>query len=417
MPAHDTTSSADGTLPPGARLAPAVSAWSFAGIALLAVAAVLVGGNLSPLAIGLAVALAAAALGAGYWSHRQIAKRLSAQYEAMARDYETRLDDMRKKSDIAGLDGLCTQVLPVWGGQIEMARSHMEQETIALTERFGDISRRLTEAVARMDSAGSGQGESLIALLQSAQNDLDAIVSGLKAALENKEALLDEITALSSHTGELQRMAKDVGDIANQTNLLALNAAIEAARAGEAGRGFAVVADEVRKLSTLSGETGKKIGATVDTVNTAIAHSLDISKNYAEQDKALVHESSKVIGDVIARFSHTATSLAESSEHLRSESVIIGDEINNVLIALQFQDRVSQVLNHVNQDLGKLKQKIDDGQAQQRDGKDHQPIEAGRWLDELSQTYTMPEQHVVHGGGTHRKTKAAESNGGDITFF
>ena len=417
MPAHDTTSSATGTLPQGARISPAVSAWSLAGITFLAMAAVLATGRLEPLAIGLAVALAVIALLAGYWSHRRIARRLLALHESITGDCRIRLEDLRRKSGIAGLDGLCSQVLPVWSGQIEMARSHMEQETIALTQRFADISQRLGASVAQLDSGGGGQGESLIALLQGAQWDLDAIVSGLKNALENKVALLDEITALSAHTEELRRMAKDVGDIANQTNLLALNAAIEAARAGEAGRGFAVVADEVRKLSTLSGETGKKIGATVDTVNTAIAHSLDISKDYAEQDKALADESSKVIGEVIAHFSQAATGLAESSEHLRSESVAIGQEIDNVLIALQFQDRVSQVLNHVNQDLGKLKQKIDDGQAQQRDGKDHQPIEAGRWLDELSQTYTMPEQHLIHGGGTRTKTKAAESNSGDITFF
>ena len=417
MPAHETTSSATGTLPQGSRISPAVSAWSLAGITLLAVATILATGGLAPLAIGLAVALATIALVAGYWSNRRIARRLLALHESITGDCRIRLDDLRRKSGIAGLDGLCSQVLPVWSGQIEMARSHMEQETIALTQRFADISQRLGESVAQLDSGGGGQGESLIALLHDAQRDLDAIVSGLKNALENKVALLDEITALSAHTEELQQMAKDVGDIANQTNLLALNAAIEAARAGEAGRGFAVVADEVRKLSTLSGETGKKIGATVDTVNTAIAHSLDISKDYAEQDKALVDESSKVIGDVIARFSQAATGLAESSEHLRSESVAIGQEIDSVLIALQFQDRVSQVLNHVNQDLGKLKQKIDDEQAQQRDGENHQPIEAGRWLDELSQTYTMPEQHVVHGGGAHKKTKAAESNGGDITFF
>ncbi len=416
MPAQDTISSTEGNSLGGTRHAPMVSAWSLGWIAALGVPLILYSGNLAPLAIGLASGFAVAALIAGYWSHCRINRRLVKQRDADARHCQEMLDESRRQFGIAGLDDLCSQVLPVWGGQVEMARSHMEQETIALTQRFADISRRLGESVAQLDSGG--QGESLITLLHSAQQDLDAIVSGLKHALENKVALLDEITALSAHTEELQRMAKDVGDIANQTNLLALNAAIEAARAGEAGRGFAVVADEVRKLSTLSGDTGKKIGTTVETVNAAIAHSLSISQDYAEQDKTLVNNSSNVIGDVIARFSHAATGLAESSEHLRSESVAIGQEIDNVLVALQFQDRVSQVLDHVNQDFGKLKEKIDTGKLQQREGSEHEPIEAGRWLEELSQTYTMPEQHVIHGGGTLEQNNKTTSGGsGEITFF
>ena len=419
MAAHNTMSPLGKHSPDAPRQAPSVSAWCFGGVAGAAVLLILYFGNITPLAIGLASLFLVVALVAGIWSHRCIAKQRAAEHHAMEQDCRAHIEEIREKSGITGLDELCTHVLPVWGGQIEMARSHMENETISLAERFADISRRLTDAVSRVDSNGKGgSGESLINLLQSAQSDLDSIVSGLKQALDSKVSLLDEITALSSHTEELRRMAKDVGDIANQTNLLALNAAIEAARAGEAGRGFAVVADEVRKLSTLSGDTGKKIAATVETVNAAIVHSLDISRDYAEKDTALVTESSNVIGNVIARFSGAATRLSESSEHLRIESVAIGEEIDQVLVALQFQDRVSQVLNHVNQDLGKLKEKIDQGKKKQNQGGDLPPIEAGRWLDELSKTYTMPEQHAVHGGGKHPKTKAASSsNSGDITFF
>lgn len=297
-----------------------------------------------------------------------------------------------------------------------MARNHTEEAAISLANRFADISRRLGVAVSGSGSAHSGNesNDSLISLLHEAQKELDSIITSLRAALSTKETLLHEVTALSNHTESLQRMAKDVGDIAKQTNLLALNAAIEAARAGEVGRGFAVVADEVRKLSNLSGDTGKKIGETVDTVNQAINNTLEVSRQYAVQDENLVRNSSEVIGHVVSRFGQAATTLSEASENLRHEGQAIGEEVAEVLVALQFQDRVSQILNHVNNDLEKLRRNIDAGERTLSSGSTSSQIDAVQWLDELSETYTMPEQHLIHEGGAVKGGGASET---EITFF
>ncbi len=364
-------------------------------------------------AVGCGLGLALLSIGLALWSAHTLSQRHTRLITLLTKSETERRE--RNPRGIAGLDQLCLSVLPVWTGQIEMAQAHTEEATISLAQRFADISQRLEKAVSVDHGSSGGEPGShfLVTLLNEAKADLDSIISSLRAALSSKESLLDEVTTLSSHTSALQRMAQDVGDIAKQTNLLALNAAIEAARAGEVGRGFAVVADEVRKLSTLSGETGKKISETVDTVNKAIAGTLMASRHYAEQDEALVQDSSTVIGRVVSRFGQTATDLSDSSENLRQQGIVIGQEVAEVLVALQFQDRVSQVLNHVTNDLKKLKQNIADGERQLSDSHGLVTVDAAQWLAELSQTYTMPEQHTVHNGGTAKSV--ADSN--EITFF
>jgi methyl-accepting chemotaxis protein len=320
-----------------------------------------------------------------------------------------------KSASINGLDDLCLEVLPVWSSHIEMARAHTETSITDLSMRFGNLSQRLSTALATssMSSNDSGEQTSLVKLLQESQAELNSIVTSLRSALEVKHSMLDQIYALSQFTGDLQKMAKDVADIAGQTNLLALNAAIEAARAGDVGRGFAVVADEVRKLSNQSGETGKKISATVEQVNQAIASTMRVSEQYSKQDAEMVSNSEQVIESVMAKFGVAASALSDSAEILRNESQIIGHEISEVLVALQFQDRVSQMLMHVRNDLGKLDGYLREYDRNRDIGISSTSIDTREWLSELAQTYTMPEQHAAHGG----QQLTQPQNSSDITFF
>ena len=379
-------------------------------LAMVGAACVLGVGGLHILPVGLATLLLASGLVAAlYQRSRQRALRHALQ--SLAEELQAAKDRDSQGTCRCGLEPVCRGVLPVWSGQIEVARSHTEEAITALAARFADISQRVERAVSSTQDGTADGG--LVALLGTSQHELDAIVGSLRAALATKESLLHEVTELSSLTEQLRTMAQDVGNIAKQTNLVALNAAIEAARAGEVGRGFAVVADEIRKLSSLSGETGKRIGETVDTVNAAIASTLAISRQYAEQDATTVSNSGQVIEQVIQRFRSATTILLDSSRELREESQSVGQEIAQVLVSLQFQDRVSQVLGLVRNDLEKLHQNLAQGQRDSAAGRAPTPLDADAWLEQLARTYTMPELHDVHRGNA----QGASSSESEITFF
>ncbi|MDO8989308.1 MAG: methyl-accepting chemotaxis protein [Sideroxyarcus sp.] len=383
---------------------------------LTGIVAIVLMAGAQPLALAVCAVLAMLTLISGRFTLSSHKRSLHSSAAQLREWFENELRQTKAKQ-VEGLDQLCADVLPVWSNQIEMAREHTESSITNLSVRFANLSQRLSTAVATsaVSSKGDGSHASLVVLLQESQSELNSIVTSLRSALEVKSSMLGEIQALSRFTGDLKKMAQDVGDIAGQTNLLALNAAIEAARAGEVGRGFAVVADEVRKLSNLSGETGKKISATVETVNQAIESTLRVSEQYAKQDTEMVAGSEQVIARVMTQFGTATSALSDSAEILRNESQIIGNEIAEVLVALQFQDRVSQMLMHVRNDLGKLDDQLQDYMDARTAGTAPTPMDARTWLDELARTYTMPEQHAAHGGKA--PSTSAKTTNSEITFF
>ena len=300
---------------------------------------------------------------------------------------------------------LVASVVPLWHSHTALVRSQVQEAGENLVIRFSSLSQRLAGG----NAAHGGEGQAMQAI-NNAEQGLAQIVDTLNRTQEFRVAIVKEISGIAEYSDTLRTMAGKVADIAGQTNLLALNAAIEAARAGEHGRGFAVVADEVRKLSTESGETGKLIRTTVDTVAQGIQNTIALAADFSAQEAELVQRSRETASSIVGEFQQTAHGLQASVAELLEEQKAIDADIQEVLVNLQFQDRVHQMIGHVLDDMERAEALCLDLNADP----DHASgrIDKDAWLKQLSATYTTLEQQAVHQG---KSVQSAATD--EITFF
>ena len=305
----------------------------------------------------------------------------------------------RLRVNSAGLDRTHRQAITILSGQVETARVQTEDAIVALASRFSGIANKLETAVAASQNAaggltGGGQ-DGVLTMLAQSRTELTAVMDTLNSVQQSRDVMLSEICGLMKYTDEMRNMAADVAAIALQTKLLALNAAVEAARAGEAAKGFGVVADEVRKLSALSSEAGKMMTDKVGAINAAISAVSGAAKLSAEQDARSALQCESVIQNVLSRFRDSTSRLSDSADILQRESDGIRAEVSDVLVSLQFQDRVSQILAHVRTSLEELGERVG-RQLQQREGSEGSPEDIRMWLDQMAQSYSTEEQRHVH---------------------
>ena len=242
----------------------------------------------------------------------------------------------------AGIEELSAQVNQVNVG-MELQRDRITETATAMEEMNSTVLEVAQNAGLAANSAA-----------QSKDNAVHG-AQGVSEAIQSFEQIKDTILNLKETMGTLGEQAENIGqimtvitDIADQTNLLALNAAIEAARAGEAGRGFAVVADEVRKLAEKTMDATKGVGQAVSKI-----------QDNARENIAAVESAAE---DIV-----NSTESAAKSGELMEGIVDIVDETNtqveSIAAASEEQSAASEEINMAISDVARVAQETSDGMA------------------------------------------------------
>ncbi|WP_412096005.1 methyl-accepting chemotaxis protein [Bacillus sp. PS06] len=166
---------------------------------------------------------------------------------------------------------------------------------------------------------------------------VDNTVKQINAINESVQVSGEAIKTLEHRSQEIEKITNVINDIANQTNLLALNAAIEAARAGEHGKGFAVVADEVRKLAEQSQQSSSQISALIKTIQ----EEMDKSNKSIEQVSVDVQEGLAVVNqtrenfngilDFMGRLTDQTNDMAATSEQISASTQEVSGTVFGII--------------------------------------------------------------------------------------
>ncbi|MEY8883395.1 PAS domain S-box protein [Donghicola sp. XS_ASV15] len=196
--------------------------------------------------------------------------------------------------------------------------AHDITEKVQLEEAINDKTLAMTQAVARLAGSIEAINGSTADALSRSKDTKQSAAAG-NEALDNA---IDSIELIAKSSNEISEMVRVISDIANQTNLLAFNAAIEAARAGEYGVGFSVVAEEVRKLAERSSEAAMEITKLISESTSRVTMGTERSQS-----------ASKAFGSIVEAVDNTAQSITTISE-LAKDQDSVSKEVVELIEAL-----------------------------------------------------------------------------------
>lgn len=242
--------------------------------------------------------------------------------------------------------------------QIEGMEKRIEKGALSvqqIIEQTRNATNEITQSLAIAEEEGRKNIEFSSSLQQeivdlsdavkTAEGVIDTLSNNIDRQHQKSIEVNDRLHALAETTNRIKEVLNVISDIADQTNLLALNAAIEAARAGEHGRGFAVVADEVRNLAE---KTQKSLGEINITINTIVQSVEDVSrqvKQDAENMEAIVQESSEA-KETMRKAGEDIDTVSQLSRDDIENSKIIEDEIKKSQNSIDIlQKNISHLVN------------------------------------------------------------------------
>ncbi|WP_024890324.1 methyl-accepting chemotaxis protein [Luteimonas huabeiensis] len=305
----------------------------------------------APVRWAILLTLAASWLVLGFWLVRRETGR-SPEHARILQEQDELLGELRQFVG-AEIEGSRMEV--------ERARELIRQAVSGLGSSFEAMnrkSRQQAQAMSRIldrtgDAEGAG-GADVARFAQHASQRMGQLVEALEQVSGQSTVTVAHIDEMAGHLDGIFALLEDVKSIADQTNLLALNAAIEAARAGEAGRGFAVVADEVRNLSERSTAFNEQIRKLAHSSKESIAKVRDTVSGMASRDLDRSREARAEAAGMLDQVAAINRSLSEGMREISECGRAIDGNVAEAVRALQFEDIATQALGGVHAHLERL---------------------------------------------------------------
>jgi methyl-accepting chemotaxis protein len=245
-------------------------------------------------------------------------------------------------------------------------KSTQDDAVNTLSESFGrlqelvNVQSETIQTLIRADSSGDTlYSEKMRAFADSTAETLDKFIKSTVDMSASSMALLDQVTEIYQSVPQVLKAVKDIDSIADQTNLLALNAAIEAARAGEHGRGFAVVADEVRSLSNRSSQFSDAIQAQLKAMSVQIEGLTGEVGSLASYDVSYVIDAKKDINQALISIINKAESDSKVTQGLEKVASDLEQSLSQAIRGLQFGDINGQNISFTRETLTFMREQIE----------------------------------------------------------
>ncbi|OIQ82137.1 methyl-accepting chemotaxis protein McpB [mine drainage metagenome] len=304
---------------------------------------------------------------------------------------------------------LCQDALTLLNQQFEGARGQMEAGVLDLSQRFAALYGSLENAVRASGDAAGDAGHGMNAVFDASRDELHQVVTVMREAFSRRDAAVQQVQAVTVHASALRTMVDRVAQLAAKTDLLALNATIEASRAGPHGRGFSIVAEEVRKLSAQSRETSREMNERVGAITAEIRAMAEQAARSSHEERETFATSEATLQGVLKRLQDLAQAQGESAAILRDEGERMRQEISQVIVALQFGDRVNQIITHANASLAALADEVAGALTDPA-----RTVDGEGFMRGMANGYTTDEQRSRHLG---LEQDDGSDAGGEITFF